>query len=58
VTKLQEKIESALFLRDLAEAARRYRNGEADSGVRVESVPRPQGKPQRLAERLKRLARR
>jgi len=58
VSKLQEKMQAALFLRDLAEAIRRYRGIEPDPDVKVESVPRQRDGFRRLADRLKRLTRR
>jgi len=58
VSKLQEKMEAAHFLRDVAEAIRRYRGVEPDSDVRAEPVARPRDDFQRLADRLKRLVRR
>ena len=58
MSKLQEKMEVAHFLRDVAEAIRRYRGVEPDSDVRVAPAAQPRGDFQRLADRLKRLARR
>lgn len=58
MSKFREKIETASFLRDVAEAIRRYRGVEPESDVRAEPVARPRDDFQRLAVRLKRLVRR